>query len=193
MKILVDLDGIVVDTLPEWLTRIYQTTGVRVSTQDIVSWNLLDNPQLAQLTPAQVFGILNEKDFTRYLPQMSDASFYLRKLHQAGHDISIVTARYGTNCMPETLEWLKETMPWFNVEKKTWFCYDKHRITGDVLIDDKAETLIQYRREHPQTKLITIDYPYNQHALADTHRVLKNGSEWEAIESYISKLDKEYK
>lgn len=191
MKILVDMDGIVTDTLQAWLERIYYWTGVRATPADITKWNLNENPPLDQVKPHQLFDILNEKDFTLGIPQMTDATHHLEQLHKAGHDISIVTARFGTNCMPETLIWLKEMMPWFNVEKKTWFVYDKHRITGDVLIDDKAETLIKYHEEHPQTKLITIDYPYNQHAPADTHRVHKNGYEWEQIESYITKLSNE--
>lgn len=185
MKILVDMDGIVTDTLPTWLNRIHETTGVLAVPADITRWNLNENPPLNTLKPNQIFDILNEKDFTLAIPQMADAVQFLKQLHDAGHDVSIVTARYGTNCMPETLVWLREMMPWFNVEKKAWFCYDKHRITADVLIDDKAETLIQYRKEHPNAHLITIDYPYNKHAPADTHRVHKNGYEWEQIESYI--------
>ena len=188
MKILVDMDGIVTDTLSTWLERIYFHTGVRATPADITKWNLNENPPLDQVNPKQLFDILNEKEFNLSIPQMPDACHYLEQLHKAGHDISIVTARFGTNCMPETLIWLKEMMPWFNVEKKTWFVYDKHRITGDVLIDDKAETLIKYREVHPEAKLITIDYPYNKHAPADTHRVHKNGYEWEQIESYITKL-----
>lgn len=193
MKILVDLDGIVTDTLPAWLDRIHYRTGVRAVPADITKWNLHENHPLTQCKPEELFDILNEKGFTLNIPQMTDARYYLEKLHKAGHDISIVTARFGTNCMPETLIWLREMMPWLNVEKKAWFCYDKHRITGDVLIDDKAETLIKYRSEHPNAKLITIDYPYNKHAPAGTHRVQKNGREWEAIESYITKLAQETK
>lgn len=188
MKILVDMDGIVTDTLPTWLNRIHQLTGVRAVPDDITKWNLNENPPLNLLKPNEIFDILNEKDFTLGIPQMADANLFLEKLHKAGHDISIVTARYGTNCMPETLVWLREMMPWLNVEKKAWFVYDKHRITGDILIDDKAETLIKYREEHPTTKLITIDYPYNKHAPPDTHRVHRNGYEWEQIESYINEL-----
>jgi len=129
--------------------------------------------------------------FNRNLPQMADASHYLHQLYKTGHDISIVTARYGEVCMPETLQWLKEMMPWLNVKKKTWFIADKERITGDVLIDDKAETLIEYHKKFPNAHLITIDYPYNQHAPQATHRVPKEGYEWEAIESYITKLANE--
>lgn len=188
MKILIDMDGIVTDTLPAWLDRIHSLYGVRAVPDDITKWNLHENPPLNLLKPDQIFDILNEKDFTLGIPQMADATHHIERLHKAGHDISIVTARYGTNCMPETLVWLREMMPWLNVEKKAWFCYDKHRITGDVLIDDKAETLIQYRKDHPKAHLVTIDYPYNKHAPADAHRVAKNGSEWEQIENYINEL-----
>jgi len=187
MRILVDLDGIVVDTLPTWLKRIHETTGVLAKTSDITKWNLNENPPLDTVPFSQLIDPLNEKDFNANLPQMADACHYLHQLHNAGHDISIVTARSGTNCIPETLAWLKEKMPWLNV-KKIWFCYDKHRITGDVLIDDKAETLIEYRNAFPNAHLITIDYPYNQHAPEGTHRVQKNGYEWEAIESLITRI-----
>lgn len=191
MRILVDLDGIVTDTLPSWLKRIHETTGVLARPENITKWNLNENPPLDTVPFPQLFGPLNEKDFNVNLPQMADASHYLHQLHKAGHDISIVTARYGTNCMPETLDWLKAMMPWLRTDKKLWFIADKHRVTGDVLIDDKAENLIEYRKEHPNAHLVTIDYPYNQHAPVGTHVVQKNGYEWEAIESHITKITNE--
>ncbi len=190
MKILVDMDGIVTDTLPAWLKRIYELTGVSVEPEKIQKWNLCDNPPLDKLDHKLIVDILNEKDFNINLPQMADATHYLKRLHDAGHDISIVTARHGITCISETIQWLEIMMPWFNVAKKTWFCYEKHRIIADVLIDDKAENLIEYRKMHPNAHLITIDYIFNKHAPSDTKRILKNGYEWEAIESYITKLSK---
>lgn len=190
MKILVDLDGIVTDTLPAWLKRIYELTGVLVKPEAIKKWNLCENAPLNKVDPKLVINILNEKDFNVNLPQMNDAAYFLERLHNAGHDISIVTARHGVTCISETIQWLEIMMPWLNVSKKAWFCYEKHRIIADVLIDDKAETLIEYRKTHPNSHLITIDYAYNQHAPSDTKRILKNGYEWEAIESYITKLSK---
>lgn len=185
MKILVDMDGILTDTLPVWLDRIHYHTGVRAYAQDINKWNLHENPVLAQLKPNQIFDVLNEKDFTLGIPQMPHAIRNLKLLQEDGHDVSIVTARYGDQCMPETIQWLSKMMPWFDAGKKAWFCYDKHRVIGDVLIDDKAETLIKYRQEHPKAKLITIDYAYNQHAPLDTYRVAKSEDSWNEIRAYI--------
>ncbi len=185
MKIIVDVDAIITDTLPAWLQRIYETTGIRAYPQDIKKWNLYENAPLNQVAIADLLAPLNEPRFTVNLPMMADANVFLKKLYDAGHDISIVTARHGKICMPETIEWFEQMMPWLNIHKKLWFIHDKHRITADVIIDDKAEYLIDYKNAHPNAHLITIDYPYNQHAPASAHRVLKNGYEWEAIESHI--------
>jgi 5'(3')-deoxyribonucleotidase len=190
MRILVDFDGIITDTLPAWLQRIYETTGVRAKPSDILKWNLIENAPLDQLAPWQLLSILNEKDFMLNLPQMADAELFLEKLHKAGHDISIVTARSGDICMSETIAWVRAMLPWLDI-KKVWFCHDKHRITGDVIIDDRAETLVAYHKEFPKAKLITIDYLYNKNTPASTKRILNNGYEWEAIESYIKRLSKE--
>ena len=188
MRILVDMDGIITDTLPVWLDRIHYHTGIHVSPDEIVKWNLNENPPLNILQPNKIFDILNEESFTINIPPMFGAPRVLQLLYEDGHDISIVTARYGDRCMPETIHWLKEWMPWFNAEKKAWFCYDKHRISGDVLIDDKAETLIKYSQEHPKTKLVTINYPYNQHAPSNTFRVAKDENSWDEIYKYIRDL-----
>lgn len=188
MRILVDLDGIVVDMLSNWLQRIHEMTGVKAVLSDITKWNLYENSPLDKVDPKVLLSILDEKGFNANLPQMADANFYLHQLYKAGHDISIVTARHGSNCMPETLQWLQKMMPWLNLRKKVLFVYDKHRVVGDVLIDDKAETLTKYHQEHPNAHLITIDYPYNQHAPEGTHRVLRNGYEWEQIESIITRI-----
>jgi 5'(3')-deoxyribonucleotidase len=181
------MDGIIVDTLPTWLQRIYWWTGVKVNPDDITQWDLIKDPALSKLQPSQIFDILDEKHFTLQLPEMPEATRFLEKLHDAGHEINVVTARFGMNCMPETISWLQEMMPWFNAKKKTFFCYDKHRITGDILIDDKAENLVRYNQEYPNAKLITIDYPFNKDTPAGTFRARKDGCEWEQIEFYIRK------
>ena len=185
MRILVDVDGIITDTLPSWLQHIYEATGTRAHPEDITKWNLNENLALQKLSLPEILAPLNKPGFTANLPMMADVDVFLKKLHDAGHDVSIVTARHGATCITETIEWFRDVMPWFNVEKKLWFIHDKHRLTADVIIDDKAEYLIDFKKANPNAHLITIDYPYNKHAPSETHRVLKNGYEWEAIESYI--------
>lgn len=190
MRILVDLDGIVTDTLPYWLDRIFEKSGVRAHPEQITNWNLNENPPLDTVHQGIIFGLLNSEGFNLALKPMNDVSPVLHRLHKAGHEIQIVTARHGDVCMKETIQWLKQHMPWLAVTKRVGFYYDKEHIKGDVLIDDKAATLIKYREEHPNAHLITIDYPYNKDAPEGTIRVKKDGYEWEQIEKVINELSK---
>lgn len=192
MRILVDMDGIVTDTLPTWLRWIHSATGVKAEVSDITKWNLNENPPLDALPLDQILEPLDESGFTLNLPEMPNACLFLKKLHDDGHDISIVTARQGKNCMPETIEWIERMMPWFDVKRKLCFVYEKARFDADVIIDDKAEYLAEYKQAHPEAHLITIDYPFNKNAPAETHRVPNNGHEWETIEHYITKITKDY-
>lgn len=188
MKIIIDMDGIVVNTLPTWLDRIHEETGVRAYCRDITNWNLNQNEVFEDVKPQVMWDILDEPGFTEYLPPMPEAIKNLYDLHQDGHDLSIVTARYGKHCIPETVEWLAKHMPWFNSAKGTWFGYNKDRIVADAIIDDKAETLIAYKKAHPDAHLITIDYPYNQHAPKETYRVANNVEAWTKIRNHIRNL-----
>jgi len=185
MRILVDVDGIITDTLPAWLKRIHETTGVKAKVSDITKWNLNECPPLDQVPVADLMAPLNEPGFTAHLPMMADADIFLKKLHDAGHDVNVVTARHGIVCTAETLQWFKAMMPWFDSSQKLWFLRDKHLMAADVLIDDKVENLAAYKKAHPKAHLITISYPYNTHAPLETRRIHKDGYEWEAIESYI--------
>jgi 5'(3')-deoxyribonucleotidase len=111
MEILIDMDGIVTDTLPAWLDRIHQQTGVRAYQPDITKWNLNENPALKSVKPQVMWDILDEPGFTFDLKPMPDAVYNLHELHEEGHNLSIVTARYGKHCIPETIEWIAHHMP----------------------------------------------------------------------------------
>lgn len=189
MKILVDIDGIAADTLPYWLNYIHATTGVRASIHDITKWELAKCPPLDKLLPEKVYSILNNKGFMLSIPPMSGASETLEKLQAAGHQIYMVTARYGSEGMPETILWLKKHFQWLNPEKQLVFLYDKHLLYGDILIDDKAETLIKYSVAHPNATLLTIDYPYNRTPpVKGLIRVARNKDSWTNLGKYIEGL-----
>ncbi|QST02760.1 hypothetical protein IMZ31_19615 (plasmid) [Pontibacillus sp. ALD_SL1] len=46
-------------------------------------------------------------------------------------------------------------------QKKIIFCSEKHRIRGDVLIDDKPQTFLAHRALGMECLLV--DQPYNRH------------------------------
>lgn len=185
LRILVDVDGIVADTLPFWLKMVKETTGVEAVPADITKWALHTCPPLTSLRPEQIYDLLNISGFNAEIPMMPGASDNLKALHDAGHDVYLLTARYGDVGMPETIHWLKKHLPWFNSEKKLGFFADKHLVKADVLIDDRGETLLKYYESNPHAKIVTINYPYNQAQIPGVIRVEKNENSWTALREVI--------
>jgi len=178
VKILVDIDGIVADTLPYWLDRIHEEAakwfprdvyGLRpAQVGDIDQWGLENCGSLKvihKLAPQIIFGLLNKPGFMAGIPIMPGAAQTLKQLMDDSHEVLLVTARHGPVNMAETLEWVKLHLPFINAEKQLIFCYRKELIPADVLIDDKPETLNRYALAHPSALLMTINYAYNAQAL----------------------------
>lgn len=188
LTILVDIDSVVADTLPAWLLRIYQNTGVLATMDQITEWNMTACSPLNQLAPEQIYDILNEPGFTLNLPQLPGANENLRRLHNAGHQIYFVTARFGAVNMPETLAWIRKHFPWVKPEQQLNFIKNKHLFLGDVLIDDSADNLLAYRESHPTADLITIDYPYNRVEIEGLYRVPYGDDTWTKIREFVESL-----
>ena len=191
LRILVDLDCIVVDTIPSWLDRIHQRTGVRACLRDITSWDLAACYPLTTVSREDIFSVINEPGFTADLPPMPGALENLKKLHDAGHKIYLVTARFGTNNMPETITWVKKHLPWFDAEKRLCFLHDKSLINADILIDDRAETLTAYRAAHLHARLLAISYPYNKNVPYGTYCVAYNAEAWPQLYGAVERLSSE--
>lgn len=198
LRILVDIDGTLCDTLGPWLDRIHEKTGVRAFKQDIVKWNIHECTPLDNLTPYTIFDILHEPGFYRKLPPLPYSQKALKALKDDGHEIYLVTARQSDTGLSETLGWATEHFSFIDI-KQVIFCYDKHLIKGDILIDDKAETLVQYKNHHPDSKVMGISYPYNDSLLQDPwtdaamfaeypFKGINGKYPWEGIFEHIRKL-----
>ena len=162
LRILVDMDGIVCDTLPYWLQKIFNKTGVAAQIEHITQWAMDKCPPLDKVDPKVMFGMLQDPGFIYNIKPIWGAVEGLKQLTEAGHEIYLVTARHGPVSMPDTLEWVKKHLPFINAEKQTIFAYNKWVIPADVLIDDKGETLVEYSTHHPNALMVGIKYPYNE-------------------------------
>jgi 5'(3')-deoxyribonucleotidase len=179
--------------MPAWLEEIGRDTGVYAKLEDITEWNLCNCPPLNQLTPDQVFAPLQKPGFLRSIAIMPGAREALNAIIAAGHEVYLVTARSGAVSMAETLEWLKDKLPEFPINHLI-FCYNKEIIAADVLIDDRPENLRRFHVAHPEARLITISYPYNDKFVPwvtgiNVHHVSRGFAPWDGICFYIGSLE----
>lgn len=164
MKILIDMDSILVDTLPTWLKRIEEKTGIKATVNDVKVWMFTQLAPFNNVAPEEILGILNEPGFNEGLPPMPGGIEAVQQLIKDGHEVYLVTARHGPVAMPETLKWVHQHLPTLN-ERHIIFCYDKHLLSADILIDDRLETLLKYQAVHPYAATMCIGYPYNEEFL----------------------------
>jgi 5'(3')-deoxyribonucleotidase len=185
-RIAVDIDSILADTLEAWLTTISGQFSVHAAVEDITQWEMHKCPALASLTKEQVLSVLDMQYFYAYIPPMPGAADALKTLMGDGHEVYLVTARWGKYAAEETSVWLKNQFPFLK-----WGQYvnlaDKHCFKADVLIEDRGETLEKYSETWPEAKLVTIDYPYNRNVAVD-FRAPRGSLAWGMIVQYIRSL-----
>jgi len=164
LTILCDMDGIIVDLLNHWLDAIALDHGIRVQPEEIVEWDMAKCGRLRDLGPKIVYGYLQKPGFFRKAPALPGAVAGLKALHDAGHNIVILSSPSGPISAGEKLEWLAEHLP-FLPSKQIMLANLKTLVKGDVLIDDHPQTLLDYSQAWPEALAIGIKYPYNKHLL----------------------------
>lgn len=161
LTVLIDIDGTIADSVPYWLDIIAQKTGVRAQMSDITQWGMHHCPPLDKVDPNLIYGVLNEPGFNSNAPVMPGAVENVRKLMDDGHEVLFPTARFGKVAMVETLDWFTAHFPFVNLKQQVCFFPNKHLIQGDIIVDDRAETLESYWSYWPYAQLIGIEQPYN--------------------------------
>lgn len=182
MKIIVDIDSTVAETLPAWLKKISEKTGIPVKPKDITTWNLHECEILSGVDPKVFMSILHTPGFKADLPVISGSKKAIDTLLKDGHEVYFVTARTGDVSMFETIAWVKKHFPRIDVHTNLIFMHNKHLISADVIIDDKPENLEKYHELYPKALKFAIEYPYNKH-LGDDFYIYSNskGSAWKEI------------
>ncbi len=129
-------------------------------------------------------------------PAQAYAAEVIAKLHQAGHEIWIVTARNerdpSVKGKPQNMTWQAVTEEWlaknhiqydkmcFDTQDKAGFCRDHHL---DVMVEDNPDYLAAFNHH---TKVLIYDQPYNRNLeIANSSRVYS----WYEVLNEIHKLE----
>lgn len=141
----------------------------------------------------EAFYFENVEDFAKKLKPIKEAPFYIKKLHEDGHEIYIITGRdNGEYKEPEkmTIEWLKK----YDIVYDTLIltdAYERHEKANaclendiDIMIDDSIPNCQEMSSKG--IKVFLMDTRYNRNE-ASFERV----SNWKEIYTKISKMNKQ--
>lgn len=139
-RIAVDMDEVVADVLPKFLTLFEQINGRRLSEEEYTGRKIYTIPGGENLRE-----MLFEKGFFADLPLISGAQEGIQSLLNDGYEIFFVTAAQEfRNSLEDKYDWLLQYFP--NISWRNFvFCGDKSIIGTDYLIDDHAFNLRTFK------------------------------------------------
>lgn len=197
LEIICDMDGILVDLFAPWLGWYNERYQDDLSIEKLIQWDISQYVKEECGRDGIMAFFHPEKDHTvkpmlyRDIPALDGAVDGLRALHEAGHDIIICSAVSGSTASEKFL-WCKKHLP-FIPTKKIFLGYEKHRLTGDLLIDDGPHNVLAHReRWAKQVSIMSIAYPYNaeiyDHYDVYAHCYKNTRGAWEEIVKGVDAL-----
>jgi 5'-nucleotidase len=159
LHILCDLDSIVADLLPAWVNVYNATYNDTLTIEQITEFDThkFCKPECG----IKVYDLLTGELFES-LPPVLGAIDGLKSLMAHGHTVHIVTAYSGAQ--PDSarakVQWIRDKLPFIDRHMVT-LTSQKHLISADVIIDDRADTI---EKCAPSMFKATIAYPYNKTA-----------------------------
>lgn len=144
LTILCDADDTIINLLPRWLAEINRMYGRTVSKEDVHDWDI--TKAYPGLTTDEVLKPLYQEGFWNSVAPIKGSRYYLERLTEDGHDISIVTASNLETSGAKTAKLIK-LFPFIGREQII-FTQNKQAMFGDILIDDGVHNLIggSYRK-----------------------------------------------
>jgi len=163
MLIVLDMDDILVQTNQAWLDAYNIDYDDDRTLEDIRGWNIhyWVKPECGM----KIYDYLSKPGFYFNMEPVDGALDGAVKLSY-GNDIVIATASpiRSSTAVEEKKDWLRDYMPWFKLSNFI-VCHRKELINGDMLFDDGAHNLRDFRGTS-----VCLDRPWNRgEQCADVH------------------------
>lgn len=162
MRILLDCDGVLSDFIGGVIPIINELLDTAYTPADVTVFSFAESLKLTvDQAVAVKRAIGSEPKLAARLPVLPGAVDGLRKLQEIA-EIYIVTSSWDSNPT-----WEYDRKAWFKRHfdlhhNRIIFAHDKQVCVGDVLVDDKTETLIAWRDAHPCGVAVQWQTPHNR-------------------------------
>lgn len=177
MRLRIDLDGIVVDTVSYWVEEINKVSGENLTPQDITCWDVHKCTNIGK----ECYDIMNTGNFFQNPEPMTGAIETLKDLQNLGHEIVIVTAVpfKSETAHYDKYKWCQQHLSFLNIDESFIATQRKDLVIGDILFDDKPQNLETF-----VGKGVILDHPYNKNWKEQNYGV-KRVYNWQEFFDFI--------
>lgn len=178
MRILIDMDEVMINTVSCWVKALNNKFGTNVKFEDITDWDMAKAfPDLSENDIWSVFNV----EFWANVEPITGSCSAIEYLIKKGHNIYVVTAAY-----PDSLSYrymiLKMYYPFIPIENVI-ICHKKQLVDADVLIDDGIHNI-----EGGKYKTILFNKPWNQSC---DYKWIYKANNWSEILGYVNIIEKQ--
>ena len=183
MKIGIDLDDVLADSLPHYVQALNRRFGLSIDLAE-AAWRIVDRlPQIPRREAHSFFSELIENGFFLSRPLLPGAKEAVESLAEEGHRLFIVTGR-ATRDAATTREWLEQVglVRYFNgVVHNGMESVSRYkagaatRLQLDLLIED--ELAVATAVAETAIPVLLFDRPWNQGALPNTMQRVRSWTE----------------
>lgn len=183
-RLLIDMDCIMVDMMPYWLSEYNRRSGENIRMKDLNTYwlrTIVSKPEI-------IDEILHEEGFFLDKPLMPGAGEYFERLvAEDRFDVVVLTQppRRADHSVREKRIWMNKRFPNFE-PFNMMFGHRKELVRGDLLFDDCPDHLINWKKANPKGVLATITYPYNEGTKVDVR--FDRESAWKDFYHFVNKL-----
>lgn len=178
--ILVDMDEVLADLIPSWLSHYNKDYNHNLTPEDLKEWDTTQfvKPECG----TKIYDYLKTPGLFRNLTVRPYAQEFIQNLMDNDYRVLIVSdspaghaycdyasdSKSVSNPADDKRRWLAEHFPMID-SKNIIFTGQKWFVKGDVIVDDKPATFLEFQKRNRNAVLI--DQPYNR-SITTTHRAL---------------------
>jgi len=184
--IFVDMDSTLADMLQPLLDEYNYDYEDTLRVDDIVEFDIKKFAKPG----VDIESYFKKDGFFEKLKPLPGAIEGLEALVRAGHEVIVASSHsVNPNSAAEKLRWLKEHTPFIG-HSDVMLGVKKHKLRGDVFIDDAPHQAARWLRENPDGVTMSIKWPYNN---VSTHTAIFNDwrnpdMAWPLMIDYIALL-----
>jgi 5'(3')-deoxyribonucleotidase len=143
--VLVDVDGVLADIHNPILRAIRQALGRKMALEDFDQWDLFAD--FKQEERKSIFKVLEEPGFCRQFKPVEGATEAITEL-RGFVDVTVVTQPFPSPTWVWDRTWWLIHVFGFH-EMEIIHTAAKHRVSGDMFLDDNPENVAKWMRHHP--------------------------------------------
>jgi len=178
LTILVDVDDVVADLVPEWLSRYNFTYRDFVKPSDITTWEISDFAK--QCSSDEFYEYLHDPELYRYVQPVSGAKDGIRAIRDRGHEVIFATSCCHIQMSPKFQWMIRHGFLKDRDEDHFIPIRKKHLLIADALIDDGVHNL-----EKVDGIKVVFDRPWNRSYTQYDYRM----TGWDDVDVLLDKME----